>query len=1548
MTFVHRLIFAASLLLTTVGFAQNDNSFFKVLPPLDGSEPTWATEMYSVNPNVFAVEEAYNAYYLTHPFEKTIHTQNYKHWLRKTAPFVTGTGSIAIPTHAQQQQAAQQLQSQHAKAQGIGSGSGGGGSTTSSGNIWTNMGPYNTYQNNGSLQLRPTQVNIFCMDIAPSNADIMYAAAEGAGIWKSIDHGISWFLISRDESFTSAQDIKTHPLDDNIVYVASGDNIYKTTDGGTTWVLNFTAADRVEQFYIHRTQPNNVFAATEAGLYHSANDGATWTNTYPGRCWDIVAHATNPNTLFMTMSNSTAQRAELFKSVDNGSTWTLKDNGWYVPTDINNADDYGCKIGVTPADTNRIYACLIGNSKSGDNGWIGVYYSDDGADTWVNPDGIDGGPYVSGSTMGTNWFFAGYSSGYHQGWYNFDLDVSHLDPDRIWIGTIWDMESPDKGASIEYFRSTRSLAMHADVQDIEVNGSEVWIASDGGINYSNDEMQSTEIRNGGIAASTYWGFDQGWNEDTWTGGRYHNGDAVYHENFGGGKTMFMGGAETSTGYINPLYNRRTHYSDIGDKLTPDSLNQPSSNIANLSKYPNEAYTVLNSSELEFDARYADVMYLGRDETLWKSTDGGATFDSLYSFGAGARVLELELSRSNPDLIYALVRNGNGTIYLSLDGGNSFSAMLGVPSNNTSRLDFSMKPENHNHIWASSYYGANGQKIFKSTNNGASWQNKTTATLDGHRILDVLCQAGTGSDNIVYLLTDYGVFHWDENAQDWTDYSNNLPFVTRGLRFRPFYRDSKLRLSSGRGIWEAPLCVSSAPMAQPMTETDVAYCSRDTLQLDCYSVLNHAGASWAWSFSPAVSWISDATARNPRVTLAVAGGYDVTLTVTDSTGATSTKTVSSMITLDNQCVPDSIPGLAMRSTASGDHANIPDMGLLQTNTITMSAWVKPVGEQPAYSGILFNDNTSAGMNFRADNKLAYHWPGGQWWWDSGLEVDSNKWSHVAMVVTPDSITMYLNGVASTHVVTPGLVDFGTMKMGSYKGWGSRNFYGEMDEVAFWNRSLSQEEIRELRHLTLDANSPAIADLVAYYQFNQAGTSEVLDRIGSNHAVMASQAEKVVSTAPVGGGESYRTSINSAGTYALGTTGLEITVPGGTNPNGEIVATRLRLEPDSLPNSNDNTGNYWIVNNYGTGTFTALSDLAFVPSSGNPGGVPAEARLFVRTENEHINNWVNACGASSINTSYNYGAACGVTEFSQFFIQSSNDPITVTYLYGTSNQSVCDNDSVLIAGTWVSTAGSYQDTITVVPGTDSVLTINLALLASTGSSDTLSICAGDSALLGGSFQTAAGNYNDVYFAANACDSTVTTTLMLIAASTSDQSLSICEGDSIMLGGAWQTASGTFTDSYTSAAGCDSTATTTLAVLATEASSASVTLTEGDSILVGGSYQTQSGTYTDILTAANGCDSVVTTTVSVVSGVHQLSASEQITVYPNPTSGQLFVDFNFAAQLKFELYNAAGQLVKSATLSKAHSQVDLHGLAIGVYHYQLLNAGAVVGSSKIVLVD
>jgi gliding motility-associated-like protein len=95
------------------------------------------------------------------------------------------------------------------------------------------------------------------------------------------------------------------------------------------------------------------------------------------------------------------------------------------------------------------------------------------------------------------------------------------------------------------------------------------------------------------------------------------------------------------------------------------------------------------------------------------------------------------------------------------------------------------------------------------------------------------------------------------------------------------------------------------------------------------------------------------------------------------------------------------------------------------------------------------------------------------------------------------------------------------------------------------------------------------------------------------------------------------------------------------------------------------------------------------------------------------------------------------------------------------------------------------------------------------DTALICAGDSLFLGGAWQTSAGNYKDTLTASGGCDSIVATNLSIVPPSGSSNNTNVCPGDSVFVQGAWQTIAGAYYDTLTSILGCDSVIETVLSV-------------------------------------------------------------------------------------------------------------------------------------------
>ena len=312
-------------------------------------------------------------------------------------------------------------------------------------------------------------------------------------------------------------------------------------------------------------------------------------------CWDIKLKSDDPNTVFLAKSNPTKNITEILKSTDGGQTFIVKDNGLYSP--IVGVDLYngGARIGLTDADANRIYVVLLGNEDDDidDNNFIGIYRSDNAGELWTTPydgnndgypDNEPGGPYSN-----DHWCFTHFgvtTTGYNQGFYDLDIEVSDIDPDKFLVGSLNLFKSEDGGTSYKKWGGyvcddCGKGYRHPDIQEIEINGNDVWVASDGGIDYYNSNLDFIESRNKGLNGSAYWGYDQGWNYDVMVGGRYHNGNAAYYETYGVGNFLSLGGGEKATGYVNKGENRKVYHSDIYGKEIPNLI---TGNIRNIPKY----------------------------------------------------------------------------------------------------------------------------------------------------------------------------------------------------------------------------------------------------------------------------------------------------------------------------------------------------------------------------------------------------------------------------------------------------------------------------------------------------------------------------------------------------------------------------------------------------------------------------------------------------------------------------------------------------------------------------------------------------------------------------------------------------------------------------------------------------------------------------------------------------------------------------------------------------------------------------------------------------
>lgn len=860
---------------------------YKVAPTADESLPAWALKMYSDQPNVWEIDDAYRVWRQTNPDLKTTYTQYYKKWRRAAEPFIVTPGYIHQPTVSEKEAFQKRLDQLKTS------------STARGEAAWTTLGPVETFNTNTgpSPLAKSSQSNIYCIDQSLSHPNIVYCGTEGSEIFKSTDKGLNWFCVSRDYDISAVTALEVHPTNPDIVFAGENRNIRRSVDGGATWEIVLSDTDMwPNDILINPGQDQIVLAATAHGLYRSEDGGDQWTRLINESCYDLEWKSDDPAVGFLVRNDPVQNICRFYKSSDYGLTWELRDNGWFFSDEVGR-NDGGARLAVTKADPNRIYAVLIGEAKTDDSGFIGIWRSDDAGETWTLPNPPAGGPWdaVSHPNMAT----IGRTSGYHQGFYNLGFDVSDTDAEYVMAGflNLWiSIDGAQTFSCDGGYCGNNFNYVHPDCQEIEINGNDLWMTSDGGIEYSDDHFVTHYARNRGITSSDYWGFGTGWNEDMLVGGRYHNGNSGWHENWMPGEYLSLGGGEAPTGYVNPGEGRLTYYSDIGGVVLPESQNGYAKYFS-IGKYPNESYYDAESGEMEWDPISWNTFYVTQENKLWKTQDGGSSFEVLHEFGTdiNARTMGFEISRSNPKVIYLFQRDeyswDPGLLWKSIDGGETFEPLT-LPPGYARRALLSCDAEDEMRVWLAYADGGDGEKIYRSNDGGMTWENLTTPALNGEHITYVLHQGGT--EGGVYLGTFRTIWFKDDNMSEWMPYNEGLPKQIATCILRPFYRDGKLRLGAyGKGIWESPLAIPSRPVAQPMAHKLETTCPGDTIRFDDFSMLAHQGATWEWLFpggSPATS-----TERNPLVVYQVPGAYDVTLTVSNPNG-TSTKTITDMITV----------------------------------------------------------------------------------------------------------------------------------------------------------------------------------------------------------------------------------------------------------------------------------------------------------------------------------------------------------------------------------------------------------------------------------------------------------------------------------------------------------------------------------------------------------------------------------------------------------------------------------------------------------------------------
>jgi uncharacterized protein (TIGR03437 family) len=162
---------------------------------------------------------------------------------------------------------------------------------------------------------------------APANPDTLYVVS-GNQIWKSTDAGSTWALLYQ---FTATGvgagvgALAVDPTNSSTLYAGTGtQGVFKSTDGGVTWTAinngissNPNGSINLQGgVWVEPSSPNVIFAAGDGMLFRSADGGNTWTGVTPsGFPNALVFDPFTAGVLYLATNTAIA------KSTDNGQTF---------------------------------------------------------------------------------------------------------------------------------------------------------------------------------------------------------------------------------------------------------------------------------------------------------------------------------------------------------------------------------------------------------------------------------------------------------------------------------------------------------------------------------------------------------------------------------------------------------------------------------------------------------------------------------------------------------------------------------------------------------------------------------------------------------------------------------------------------------------------------------------------------------------------------------------------------------------------------------------------------------------------------------------------------------------------------------------------------------------------------------------------------------------------------------------------------------------------------------------------------------------------------
>ncbi len=205
------------------------------------------------------------------------------------------------------------------------------------------------------------------------------------------------------------------------------------------------------------------------------------------------------------------------------------------------------------------------------------------------------------------------------------------------------------------------------------------------------------------------------------------------------------------------YGDGVYKSENGGKTWKNMGLKNSEHIANVVVDPTNPNTV-------YVAAYGPVWSDGGDRGVYKSTDGGETWNCVKSVSAYTGCNNLIMDPRDPKVLYAAFHQrqrkvftyiGGGpesAVYKTTDGGATWKKLDALPGGEVGRIGIDVSPVNPDVVYAVVEAKEGKGGVYQSADRGASWEKMSGTTTSGNYYQELTCDPK--DVNRIYITDTY--------------------------------------------------------------------------------------------------------------------------------------------------------------------------------------------------------------------------------------------------------------------------------------------------------------------------------------------------------------------------------------------------------------------------------------------------------------------------------------------------------------------------------------------------------------------------------------------------------------------------------------------------------------------------------------------------------------------------------------------------------------------------------------------------------------------------